>query len=179
MSVKDYQFNQNLVGYMGMTKRPLFNPRRQVAAFERLTTQDLITDLNSKHNYAHTAYQWQFRLAEIVLQGEQLPQSIDLDYTRYQLYVTHTRRQEPRVFIQSPILPLRCKHTWHQEDGRLCLYKPELWQWQTDMHFDKHLFSNVIMWIYHFEMWQATGIWYGEEALHQAPMLPLLRGLLR
>lgn len=152
--------------FMATRKRPLFDPRRQLAAFERLAARGSITDLKVRPNFAQTAYTWWFRLPELELDSEQLPHAIDFDGTQYQLRVTHSKRREPRVFIDTPTLPPKCIHTWHQQDGRLCLYKPSLWQWQADMQFDEELFTDTVMWIYHYEVWREKGKWYGKEAGH-------------
>lgn len=135
-----------------------------MAAFRRLLALGLITDLDHRIGLRRAHY-WTFRMGEMAfrLNGK----TVDLDFRKYSMKVTYTPTAAPRVFVTKPVLPEKAIHTY--KDGSLCLYKESNWQWQDDLQFDEDLFPNVCGWLYFYEVWQQTGIWYGKEAVHDPP----------
>lgn len=146
----------------------IFTPDRQVAAFRRLADRGFITELTLKSFSAGNRRVWEFNLGDIELQNLDDGSRIDfpIDFCRYRFRVKHSRRQEPRIYLVRPTL-FRKPHTWKDEDDRLCLYHPKLWQWKDEMLFDRDLFPQVYMWAFYTECWLVTGKWYGEETPHK------------
>ncbi|WP_341966172.1 hypothetical protein [Flavobacterium psychrophilum] len=65
----------------------------------------------------------------------------------------------------SPTLIENAKHIY-PDSKTLCLYHPENYKWKKE-----NLIANEIMgwtagWIYFYEVWLQTNIWYGPEAPH-------------
>lgn len=141
-----------------------FIPGKQVAAFRRLQNLGLISDLSHRIGLRRTHY-WTFRMGEMafLMDGK----TLDLDFRQYRMKVVYSTKTAPRVFITTPVLPEKTIHTYR--DKSLCLYKESNWQWQDELQFDEDLFPNVCGWIYYYEVWQSTGIWYGKEAVHDPP----------
>lgn len=142
-----------------------FRPQRQVPVFRKLANQGLITNLKLQKTSV-AACVWEFNLsADLTIQFDD-GRSISMgNLSNYRFRVTYSRRTEPRVYIIAPVLKRRI-HTWEQDDGRLCLYRPDLWSWRDNMQFDQELFPQVALWTYYYELWLETGTWYGEEAPH-------------
>lgn len=77
--------------------------------------------------------------------------------------------QQPIVNIIEPVLTPddqgRLPHIW--EDGSLCLKTAG--QWTTNMLLVDTTVPWSSEWLFHYEMWKGTGVWFGDGALAEQP----------
>jgi len=149
---------------MGQYKKAL-NPGLQLPIFRRLQSDGFISDLEHVLNGRGT-HTWTFRITDIEIKDKDL--LVKKDFSNYLIKVRYSKKSAPKIFIVTP--EIRYKQAPHlYNDSSLCLYKPTLWQWENKMSFTKELFPTICLWLYFYEVWQQTGIWYGEEAKHDTP----------
>jgi len=84
---------------------------------------------------------------------------------KYTVFINYRGNKSPIVKILSPTLVENAKHIY-PDSKTLCLYHPENYKWKKE-----NLIANEIMgwtagWIYFYEVWLQTNIWYGPEAPH-------------
>lgn len=69
----------------------------------------------------------------------------------------------PRIWVIAPALRKRGEedipHMYAQE--RLCVYNPSKYQWNRKMKLSETILVWTSMWLYFYEIWQATGLWLG------------------
>lgn len=73
----------------------------------------------------------------------------------------------PRVFVESPNLLKSCPHRY--SDGSLCLYYPPDRSYSSNSFIANTIVPWVCEWLYFYEIWLETGIWWGDEAPHTSP----------
>lgn len=54
----------------------------------------------------------------------------------------------------------------HQRGPELCLFYPTDRDWAEHMLVAESIVPWAVEWLFYYEMWQVTGEWGGEEALH-------------
>lgn len=85
--------------------------------------------------------------------------------TIYSVKIEYTQGIKPTVYVLEPRLYDNSPHRY--SDRSLCLY------YRYDMNYDnqKSLLSDTIIpwtaeWLYFYEIWTETGVWWGKEAPH-------------
>jgi len=80
----------------------------------------------------------------------------------YMVRIEYTLRRRPRIWVLSP--PLRPRrpgqripHTFH--DGSVCLHLHQ--DWAPAMSIADTIIPWLTLWLYYYEVWQATGEWLG------------------
>lgn len=91
----------------------------------------------------------------------------------YLVKIVYSLYTIPQVFVLKPKLHSNAPHTY-KENGSLCLYYPPDGSWNN-----RKLLGNTIIlwsaeWLYYYELWLATGQWFGPEAPHGNPNNPNL-----
>jgi hypothetical protein len=83
----------------------------------------------------------------------------------YTVRVVYRGWKNPRVQVLSPELVKVPPH-YYGNTRSLCLYKPSHLNWKENMSIAQEIIPRVAAWIFFYEMWLSTGIWYGDEAEH-------------
>lgn len=83
---------------------------------------------------------------------------------KYEILVSYKLNEHPDVHVLSPKLE---SHTNgdpipHVYPGnRLCLYLPGVGEWHPSKLLSHTIIPWTSLWLYYYEVWQATGIWKG------------------
>lgn len=100
----------------------------------------------------------------IVWQGDFTP--TPLSYT-YRLKIEYQKGNYPKVYIVNPKpLPLaagasKLPHTYDSKKQRICLFKPDLWEWTSSMSIADTIVHWAVLWMFFYESWVCTGKWLG------------------
>jgi hypothetical protein len=83
----------------------------------------------------------------------------------YTVKIIYKHRRPPKVFIIKPDILKSSPHIY--SDGSLCLYYP----FDKDYNNKLSIISDTIIpwtaeWLYYYEKWLDSGIWWGPEAPH-------------
>ncbi len=74
---------------------------------------------------------------------------------------------DPDVYVTNKKLDFFCKHLW--TSGRLCLYNHFEYKWHQNRSIGKDIIPIVASWLYFYEEWETTGIWYYDQYPHEKP----------
>lgn len=85
----------------------------------------------------------------------------------YNISVTYRGDLRPKVKVLKPDLVENPPHCY--PDDTLCLYHKENYHWKGAKLIAKYIIPWVAAWIYFYEVWKQTGIWYGPEVPHTTP----------
>jgi hypothetical protein len=83
----------------------------------------------------------------------------------YKLSIEYRGNLMPKVKIIDPLLVEKPPHFYYKAEC-LCLYKPENFNWTATKPISNYIVPWTSCWIYFYEVWKETGIWYGIEAEH-------------
>lgn len=83
----------------------------------------------------------------------------------YKVSITYRGSSNPMVKVISPELVTDPPH-FYKESKSLCLYHPENFKWVKEKLIASEIVAWTAAWIYFYEVWLQTGIWYGPEASH-------------
>jgi len=116
---------------------------QQLAALERLSVTTRVTVERGRLGWT----------------GELQPSPLSETYTVSISYATGERA--PTVTVLRPELRAAgvdsLPHVYTQD--RLCLYYP--WQWTDDKLITRTILPWASEWLFHYEIWKATGTWHG------------------
>lgn len=89
--------------------------------------------------------------------------------SRYTVRIEYFTGKAPRVYVTDPMILPKAPHRY-PEDGSLCLYDPR----DGDYRIGRSLVAATIVpwaaeWLYYYEAWLTTGVWWGPEAPHFPP----------
>lgn len=65
--------------------------------------------------------------------------------------------------LSSQLVP-NAPHTY--SEGNICLYYPGNFHWRQGMLIAGRIMQWTIAWIYFYEAWLETGVWFGPEVPH-------------
>ncbi|MED4907676.1 hypothetical protein P9761_05445 [Brevibacillus centrosporus] len=71
---------------------------------------------------------------------------------------------KPKVFILHPKLLKSAPHVY--PDKSLCLYYPKDASYHTGQYLSHTIIPWAAEWLYFYEVWVRTGVWWGREAPH-------------
>ncbi len=74
-------------------------------------------------------------------------------------------QESPKVFITHPQILNNSPHTY--ADNSLCLHYPPDHSFREDKFIAKTILPWTCEWLYFYEIWKETGVWWGPEAPHQ------------
>ena len=90
----------------------------------------------------------------------------------YKLKLHYKYNEGAKVYVIDP-KPLKLAegqivlpHVYSTQEQRLCLYYPKDKEWNTDMFYVHTLIPWASEWLCHYELWVATGTWYGGGIHH-------------
>src|SRR4051794_11334403 len=83
---------------------------------------------------------------------------------RYRIAVEYRLRRRPAVTVLEPDLKIHengsaIPHRFG--DGTLCLYLTNSGEWHPSMYVAEAIIPWAAHWLYHYELWHATGEWMG------------------
>lgn len=101
--------------------------------------------------------------------GRLQPQS---NSPEYEIKVLYPQNKIPRVYVLSPEILDKAPHRY-PADKSLCLYYP----WDNSFSSKYSIIADTIIpwaaeWLYLYEIWLDTGVWWGEEAPHLPIKIP-------
>ena len=71
----------------------------------------------------------------------------------------------PRVYVKEPKLAKGAPHLY--SDGSLCLFYPKDFSWNKKSLIAETIVPWTALWLYYYELWLKTGIWYGNSIEHK------------
>lgn len=107
---------------------------------------------------------------ELIWTGAVTPSPLSATYT---LHLHYKFKEGAKVYVINP-KPLKLAdgktklpHVYSTPEQRLCLYYPAGNEWNTSMFYVKTLIPWACEWLYHYELWVATGTWSGGGIEHE------------
>ena len=82
----------------------------------------------------------------------------------YKIRVEYIPSQYPKVLVLSPEIHPEAPHRW--KDKSLCLFNPRSFYWHPNYLVAKYTIPWTALWLFFYEGWLETGIWYGPESPH-------------
>lgn len=108
------------------------------------------------------------RGAGIIWEGEISPSAISLTY---RISIAYSLDKRPVIRVLSPklVFPIDHKlpHVYSHQNQEICLYYPPADEWHSGMLFTKTILPWASEWLYHYEIWAATGEWQGGGIEHK------------
>lgn len=83
----------------------------------------------------------------------------------YTVSIHYLGDTEPSVRILKPTLVDDTPH-FYKNSNRLCLFKPNDYKWNRRKLIATDIVPWAAGWIYFYEIWLKTKVWYGPEADH-------------
>ncbi len=83
----------------------------------------------------------------------------------YTVKIIQHAKSAPKAFVLHPALKDDRPHKY--EDGSLCLYYPVEERWRSYWLIAKKFVPWICEYLYFYECWLETGVWFGEEAAHK------------
>ncbi len=84
--------------------------------------------------------------------------------SKYLIRIWYALGRRPRVSVLNPQLRRRSldEKIPHLFPGNyLCLYHPRYGEWLATMFIAETIIPWAALWLYYYEVWHATGTWYG------------------
>ena len=86
----------------------------------------------------------------------------------YTVSITYRGDRRPIVKVINPPLVDTAPHIYPTQKD-LCLFHPDNYHWTADKLISRNIVSWTATWIYFYEVWLQSGVWYGPEAKHDIP----------
>lgn len=83
----------------------------------------------------------------------------------YTVSITYKGDERPAVKIIKPELVEKPPHIF-PENRTICLYHVDNYRWKKEKLIAKDIVAWTTAWIYFYEVWLQTNIWYGSEVPH-------------
>ncbi len=113
-----------------------------------------------KHYFPDFTFRWRNNIVTWV--GEIQPSLLSQCYT---IKICYQRYKSPQVNVLKPQLTESSEgesipHTY--PGNRLCLYHPNKPEWNNQKYIAETIVPWSSLWLFHYEIWQATGKWLGK-----------------
>jgi hypothetical protein len=82
----------------------------------------------------------------------------------YTVSIAYMGNERPAVKVLKPELVEKPPHVYPGKE--LCLYHPSNFHWTKEKLIAREIVDWTITWIYFYEVWLQTRIWYGPEVEH-------------
>ncbi|MGG6264339.1 hypothetical protein ACQ4M3_00325 [Leptolyngbya sp. AN03gr2] len=103
-------------------------------------------------------FQTRWRKNLVTWIGEVQPDALS---DSYRVKITYGLQQRPIVSVLKPALQAD-EHIPHlYRDSSLCLYRPSKGEWTHRRHIATTIVPWTVLWLYYYEIWQATKEWRG------------------
>lgn len=86
------------------------------------------------------------------------------EFPVYTISILYRGNLPPVVKIINPQLVEKPPHVYRSADNKLCLYHPKNFKWIKEKFIAKEIVEWTAGWLYFYDVWLETGIWYGPEA---------------
>ncbi len=131
-----------------------FNPNLQVLKMRECYPQFSSTGRNGRYEFT----------------GSLQPRPSSVEYL---IRIKYIQFLCPKVFVLRPEIHQNAPHRY-PSDNSLCLYEPASFTWTDRRFIADFIVPWTAAWLYFYEIWVETGIWYGPEASHDGikEMLP-------
>ncbi|WP_295212547.1 hypothetical protein [uncultured Chryseobacterium sp.] len=86
------------------------------------------------------------------------------EFPVYTISIIYRGSLSPIVKVLNPQLVENPPHVYKSEDNKLCLYHPKNFKWTKEKFIAKEILEWTAGWLYFYEVWLETGVWYGPEA---------------
>ena len=83
----------------------------------------------------------------------------------YTLKISYRYNLQPLVQVISPQLVAEPPH-FYPATQSLCLYHPRDFTWRKDVSLASEIVPRAVGWVFFYEKWLQSGIWFGDEAPH-------------
>lgn len=83
---------------------------------------------------------------------------------QYLVRLTYSLQGSPRLYLIEPEMRKvggKLPEHIYPDDGRLCLYLPSAGDWDGTMSLADTMVPWACEWLFHYEIWLATGVWCG------------------
>ena len=83
---------------------------------------------------------------------------------QYRVRLAYSLQDPPRVYLIEPGMRKvggKLPEHIYTDDGRLCLYLPSAGDWDGTMSLADTMVPWACEWLFHYEIWLATGVWCG------------------
>jgi hypothetical protein len=115
-----------------------------------------------KKDFPQFTYTWKNGI--YIFHGKLKPTINSPDYT---VRIEYRGKRRPNVFILDPKIEDNAPHRF-PIDKSLCLYHSSEYRWNEFCSLTDTIVPWTCAWLYFYEVWKETGIWYGEEYPHLA-----------
>jgi hypothetical protein len=88
-----------------------------------------------------------------------------INFPEYKVKIEYRLGRHPRIKIVSPTLVEKPPH-YYSDTNSICLYHPNDFTWSKSVSLAETIIPWTSCWIYFYEVWKESGVWYGEEAPH-------------
>ena len=90
----------------------------------------------------------------------------------YEIKLIYIKGEQPNIFVLNPKLSLhpnekKLPHVYDNEKQWLCLYYRKAREWNSSMLLTETVIPWTSEWLYHYEIWLATGEWHGGGIHHE------------
>lgn len=82
----------------------------------------------------------------------------------YHIRISVCQDRKPKITVLSPAINPKSKHLYN--DGSLCVYKPDAISTSTPFFYRDFLIPWIALWLFFYEKWLITRIWFGPEYIH-------------
>ena len=89
------------------------------------------------------------------------------EFPEYSLRIVYDGGCKPKVYVEKPKLLPNTPHVY--PGGYLCLYHSKYFKWTADKLIAMEIMQWTMAWLYFYECWKDTGVWYGPEVAHGEP----------
>ena len=83
----------------------------------------------------------------------------------YNVRMDYTIGKKPKVFVKTKLAlaygAAELPHVYDNARQKLCLFFPDGSQWNSSMLLAKTIVPWIYDWLFHYEIWLATGLWFG------------------
>jgi hypothetical protein len=85
--------------------------------------------------------------------------------SEYVVKIQYNGWRRPKVYIVAPQIMNNAPHRY--PDRSICLYHPDNFNWHEHLFIADYIVPWTATWIYFYEIWKCTGIWYADEESHK------------
>lgn len=100
----------------------------------------------------------------------------------YRISIAYSLDKRPIIRVLSPKLMVpeghKLPHVYSHQNQEICLYYPPAKEWHSGMLFTKTIVPWASEWLYHYEIWAATGEWQGGGIEHDEKKKEKFSGLI-
>ena len=86
------------------------------------------------------------------------------EFPVYTISILYRGSLPPIVKVVNPQLVENPPHVYRSAENKLCLYHPNNFNWTKEKFVAKEIIEWTAGWLYFYEVWLETGVWYGPEA---------------